>query len=268
MSLISKEQRFYAFDSIYNFRDFGAYEGHEGRAIKPRKLFRSAHLHNLNDDDHAHISGLDIGAIIDLRHGPERARQPSRLPSNDPDIYNYPDLPQSLGDKLAPHESFVQQDLQKADDARNYMIKSYALRPDDPGFQKIFGESLRILAQDRPDNKSGILIHCAAGKDRTGTLCALIKGVLGVSIDDIMADYMLTMEAVDIAAIIKPAAKMSSKRYGRRIDPEMLMPMFVVAPEYLQASLDRIGAVEPYIINKLGLSRDEITAIRANYLSD
>ena len=53
-----------------------------------------------------------------------------------------------------------------------------------------------------------------SGKDRTGTLCALIQGLLGVSEADIMTDYMLTETVVDIEAILKPAAVMFTSAMG------------------------------------------------------
>ena len=109
-------------------------------------------------------------------------------------------------------------------------------------------------------------MHCAAGKDRTGTLCALIQGVLGVSREDIMADYMLTLEAVDVESIITPAAAMFSKRYGREIDPEALWPMFGVAPEFLESSLDGMGDIETYAKEKLGIKDTELDSIRQQYL--
>jgi len=266
MSLIKNSERIHDYSSIYNFRDFGAYKGRDGRALRRGRLFRSAHLNNLNDADHGAISELGIGLIVDLRYAPERDRQPSRVPSNAPQIYAYPDPPKNKGDKVAPHEAFLQYELNTADDAHGYMMRSYTARPHDAGFQKIFGDSLRFLAHEKPNGGGGILVHCAAGKDRTGTLCALVQGVLGVSREDIMADYMLTLEAVDIDAIIAPAAAMFSKRYKRQIDAKALGPMFGVAPEFLQASLEGMGDIESYAKEKLGITDTELEAIRSQYL--
>jgi len=156
----------------------------------------------------------------------------------------------------------MKHDLHKPQDARNYMIGSYGLRPDDEGFRQIFGDTLRHMA------KSGdsILVHCAAGKDRTGTLCALIKGVLGVSLDTIMEDYMLTMKAVQIDDFLKPAAEMFTKRYGREIDPEAIRPMFGVEPAYLENSLATIRNMDSYVKEALGISDKEKAAIKAAYL--
>jgi len=73
------ENRIKKFDNVLNFRDFGGYETVDGGKIKAGKLFRSAHLHNTNKTDKARLEGLDIGLIVDLRHKPERERQPTNL---------------------------------------------------------------------------------------------------------------------------------------------------------------------------------------------
>jgi len=272
MSLIPFETRNYDFQTIYNFRDFGGYIGLDGRAVKSGRLFRSAHLASLSEVDRQSIGDLDIDLVVDLRHAPERAKQPSRFPEPTPHLHEYPDSPERLSAKVAPHEAFLEHELYTAADAHGYMIGSYTARPHDAGFQKIFGDTLRFMAQSETDKAAGVLVHCAAGKDRTGTLCALIQAVLGVSREDIMTDYMMTLEAVDIDKIIGPAAAMFSKRYGRDINADALWPMFGVAPEFLNAALDSMmdsaGRVETYVKDNIGLSQADLDRIRVHYLSD
>lgn len=249
--------------SVHNFRDFGNYETTTGALIKPRRLLRSAHLSNASEEDLDAIEALGIGLIVDLRYRPERERQPNKWPENQSPVrLEYPDGPEMKGAKVAPHEMFIREDLRQPQDARDYMNRSYAARPHDPGFKKIFGDTLRFMA------KTGepILIHCAAGKDRTGTLAALIHGALGVNLDTIMSDYMLTMDAVDIESFLKPAAAMMSERYGRAYDPNALRPMFGVEPGYLESSLDAIGDMDRYLSETLKLTDQELTDIRTHYL--
>ena len=270
MSLISFSDRNHEFATIYNFRDFGGYAGHDGRAVKTGRLFRSAHLATLSDDDRNTIGGLEIDLVVDLRHAPERTKQPSRFPDPAPHVHEYPDAPESLDAKVAPHEAFLEHKLYTAEDAHGYMMQSYTTRPHDAGFQKIFGDTLRFMARPESDNPAGVLVHCAAGKDRTGTLCALVQNVLGVSREDIMADYMMTLDAVDIDKIIGPAAEMFSKRYGRAIDAEAIWPMFGVYPEFLEAALDGMvdgsGNTETYVKEMLNISPEELERIKTRYL--
>lgn len=272
MSLISFETRNFDFQTIYNFRDFGGYSGLDGRPIKTGRLFRSAHLASLSEEERAKIGGLEIDLVVDLRHAPERAKQPSRFPDPKPALHEYPDSPERASAKTAPHEAFLENELYTAADAHGYMMGSYTARPHDPGFKAIFGDTLRYMAREEADGAAGVLVHCAAGKDRTGTLCALIQAVLGVSREDIMADYMMTLDAVDIEKIIGPAAAMFSKRYGRDINAEAIWPMFGVVPEFLDAALDgmmdQTGSVDAYVKDQIGLSQGELERIRARYLED
>jgi len=271
MSLIPFKNRNYDFSSIFNFRDFGGYAGADGRAIKTGRLFRSAHLAGLTDKDLSSISDLDINLIVDLRYAPERKRQPSRFPSPAPHVHEYPDAFAAKKAKVAPHEAFLEHELYTAEDAHRYMIGSYTARPHDAGFQAICADTLRFMANSEDTQATGVLVHCAAGKDRTGTLCALIQAILGVSREDIMADYMLTLDAVDIDKIIVPAAAMFTERYGRKIDAEALWPMFGVVPDFLEVALDGMmdgaGDIEPYVHDILGLSQAEIASLRARYLA-
>ncbi len=257
------DNRIKKFETIFNFRDFGGYETMDGGKVKANKLFRSAHLHNTNEADKAHLAELDIGLIVDLRHAPERERQPTNWPEgHEPRRLVYPDPTDGDSAKVAPHEAFMKHDLHKPEDARNYMLGSYAARPHNAGFKQIFGDTLRHMA------KTGepILVHCAAGKDRTGTLCAVIKGALGVDEKTIYEDFMLTMTAVNIDEFLMPAAKMFTERYGRPIDPDALRPMFGVEEAYLQSSLAAIEDMQSYISDDLGITSKEKAALRAAYL--
>lgn len=257
-------QRILDFASIYNFRDFGAYDTVCGNKVVPGQLFRSAHLSNATDDDVQKMADLKIGLVVDLRHAPERQRQPNRLPANpSPAVMEYPDLPEALNNELAPHEMFIREDLRRPQDARDYMNRSYAVRPEDQGFQTIFSNTLKFMAREGEP----LLIHCAAGKDRTGTLAAIIHGALGLDRDTIMEDFMLTMQAVDIDSFLEPAAAMMQDRFGRNFDPESLRPMFGVEPSYLENALATIGDMDRYIQDTLGITPDERTAIRDNYLA-
>lgn len=271
MSLISYENRNYDFQSIFNFRDFGGYAGLDGRAVKTGRLFRSAHLSSLTEDDLTSIGTLDINLIVDLRYAPERTRQPSRFPTPAPDVHEYPDAAKTIKSKVAPHEAFLEHELNTAEDAHGYMMRSYTARPNDKGFQKIFADTLSYMAMSDDEQSAGVLVHCAAGKDRTGTLCALIQSVLGVSREDIMTDYMMTLEAVDIDEMIVPAAAMYSQRFGRQIDAKALWPMFGVVPDFLNAALDGMmdetGNVARYVTEELGMSEADLDRVRSKYLT-
>jgi len=250
--------RLYNFNTIRNFRDFGNYAAQDGRHVRPASLFRSAHLNTADNIELEVVAKLDIGLIVDLRYQPERKRQPNKIPEGqNPTIFEFEDMIEREALAVAPHEAFMQHDLHEAQDARNYMNASYSARPDDPGFQSIFSKTLKHMAA----TGDPILIHCAAGKDRTGTLAAIILSALGVDRETILEDYMLTMEAVDIEKYLGSYAKMISSHFGRDYDPDSLRPMFGVEPDFLHSSLNTIGDMDSYLTDSLQLTKKERSAL-------
>lgn len=256
--------RIFNFASVHNFRDFGDYSTENGQTVLPARLFRSAHLNAISTEEHSRVEDLDIGLVVDLRYKPERTRQPNRLPQKKvPQVLEYPDGMTTQDSDMAPHEMFIKKDLRKAEDARAYMMASYAARPKDPGYQKIFADTLKFMAT----TGEPILIHCTAGKDRTGMLAAIILGGLGVDHATIIEDYMLTMQAVDVDSFLEPAAKMMTTRFGRDYDPEALRPMFGVEEDYLRIALEKTGDMNAYISDKLGITEDQMQKLRGHYLA-
>lgn len=249
-------------NSVRNFRDFGGYRNTKEGALSEGLLFRSAHFNETNDEDRQFLSDLQLGLIVDLRHKPERVRQPNHYPS-DKDVLTFTMNEPGEAPEFAPHEMFLKEQLQKAEDARNYMIGSYTARPNSPAFIDIFQRSLEFMAEEGKP----IVVHCAAGKDRTGTLVAIIQKILGLTDDQIMEDYMLTMKAVDVESFLEPAAKFMSDRFKRNIDPEALRPMFGVEPGFLNAALGAMGSFDDYLRETLSIDGKTIEKIRENYLT-
>lgn len=247
------------FDSVHNVRDFGGYSGAHGD-VASGKLYRTAHLANASESDLSRLASMDVGLIVDLRYLSERERQPNRWPDAAPARTLAFDATRT---GQAPHEAFIQNDLRKAEDAITYMRDNYAERPNVPAFRQIFRDSIVHLA----DEGRGVIVHCAAGKDRTGTLVALIQALLGVDEADIMHDYMLTMKAVDIDSMLAPAAKMIGQKFGREYDPESLRPMFGVQEDYLHAALKTMGDPALYARDALNLNDAHLNRLRTHYIA-
>jgi protein-tyrosine phosphatase len=141
------------------------------------------------------------------------------------------------------------------------MLGSYEDRPLDLGFAGLTAKSLKRLAA----TGEGAYVHCAAGKDRTGTFSAILLMLLGASPEDVMEEYMRTQDAVDLDALIPIITKKMEKRYGRNFDADALRPYFHVEPAYLESSLRVIGDVEKYAREVLKLSSQDIADLRTRY---
>jgi protein-tyrosine phosphatase len=146
------------------------------------------------------------------------------------------------------------------------MVSLYREIPYDPRLIRLYRDWFAELQQ----GEAGV-IHCAAGKDRTGIACALTLFALGVSKDDVFADYEFTNQAVDLEKRMPRIQARMEDRLARKLDPEALRPMLGVDGSYLRATLEEIearsGGVENYLGDVLGLGAREREALRARYLA-
>src|SRR5208282_6088265 len=166
-----------------NFRDFGGYAAAGGRRVKRGKLYRSAHHAQATDPDLEAIAGLGIAAIVDLRRGEERERMPSRRHAGFAGLVIENPTNEATSD---PWIEFVKGSGASADAFRAYLVNYMRAAPFEARHVDLFSRYFQALVEiDGP-----ILIHCAAGKDRTGLLVALTHRLVGVGDDDVYADYL------------------------------------------------------------------------------
>lgn len=253
--------RMHDFDNLHNFRDFGGYAAGDRRLVMGR-LFRSANHALASDSDLERLSGLGIGAIIDLRRPDERARQPSRRWAGFGGVVieNHDD------DEGAAHESwdgFMSQWDLTAEHFRGYILGYYARAPFMPRLVDLFGRYFETLAK----TDGGIVVHCAAGKDRTGLIVALTHEMAGVHRDDIIADYLLTNGSERFKTYGAQWARMIGEQRGREPTLDTMRYIMGVQPEYLERSFaaieERHGGVERYLRDALGVDAERREKIEA-----
>jgi protein-tyrosine phosphatase len=251
------------FNSVRNFRDFGGYTTSDGLRVKPGRLFRSGHFAEANADEIAEIDSLGIAMQADLRRPDERERQPHR--------WTAPELITSEGGRemTSPHVEFVQT-IERSDPkaAEAHMTEYYRTAPFKPHHIELFSGWFDRLAGLEGD--AAALVNCAAGKDRTGLLCALTKTVLGVGEADIRADYLLTNEAVQLEERLPRAAKWFNEQAGRDHSVEVYRPFLGVREVYLEAAFATIneeaGGLQPYLTDVLGVDAAKRDALRSRLL--
>ncbi|HYD71914.1 MAG TPA: tyrosine-protein phosphatase, partial [Candidatus Binatia bacterium] len=216
------QDRLMPFERILNFRDFGGWETADGAKIARGKLYRSASFHDATDADIDKLNAMDVRFLVDLRRAEERAHEPSRwLSESCRVIFN--DDGAGPGTALPPHlVALLQSDLSpKA--TREYMTSLYREIPYDPRLVRLYRDWFAELGE----GGAGI-IHCAAGKDRTGIGCALTLLALGVDEESVFADYEFTNQAVDLERRMPRIQQRMEERLARKLDPEALRPMLGV----------------------------------------
>lgn len=214
---------------IHNFRDYGGYAVEGGGRLRDAMLWRSAHHTDADDADLAAIDKLGIETIIDLRGDDEREQHPCRRSDNFGGRVLFAG---GITAGLAPHLQAAGGAID-AGTARARMIDTYAGMPYRPALVATLRLYLAALAEyDAPS-----LVHCVAGKDRTGFAVAIVHRLLGVHEDDLMHDYLLTNSTGKIEERIAQGAAHIRTRYGAEIKDEAIRALMSVNPAYLDAAL-------------------------------
>jgi protein-tyrosine phosphatase len=227
---------FLTIEGVRNFRDFGGYLGIDGRPVKRGHLFRSANYASITEQGLSQFSTTGIKLVVDLRRGPERITSPSQLPPNQVETI-FSSLGDGDGVTLPPHLQFIKDGDLTVERCHDHMMSSYRRIPWEPQHLATFKQTFdRLASGDGP-----LVIHCAAGKDRTGILCGLILHVLGVSQDDILHDYLLTNAVPLDTQWLNEYAKRMSDMFDRTIEPLTLLPMLGVHEDFLVQAWDEMA---------------------------
>jgi protein tyrosine/serine phosphatase len=238
-----------AFEGIDNFRDFGGYVA-GGNRLKRGLLYRSAHHGKATDADLEKLAALNIGVIVDLRRANERERDPSRRWSG----FAAEVIDNSIGQEKADEWStfITSSDLSLAA-FRAYMLDYYTHAP----FQKRHVDLYQRYFEALAATEGPLLVHCAAGKDRTGIICALTHLIAGVHGDDVREDYLLTNDAERHQARLPAIRAHIREATGRAPADDALLTVMRVESEYLDRAFEVMreahGSIDGYLEQVLGV---------------
>ncbi len=240
---------FYVTQGIHNLRDYGGYAISGGGRVKTGMLYRSGQHIEASDEDLALIHALDIRTVIDLRGTSERTGFPCRRhPSFAAQVIAY----DGETSNSPPHEGGGGRVVMTPEKARERMLAVYTRMPVNPAMIWIFREYFRAL----DEGEGASLVHCFAGKDRTGIAASLLLHVLGVHPDDIAAEFLLTNDAPTRAILERQSLPRMEAHYGT-IDPEALHNLMGVLPEYLDTYIAKVredhGSLDAYLATILAV---------------
>jgi protein-tyrosine phosphatase len=236
--------RLLEWEGCLNARDLGGYATEDGRETRWGTVVRSDCPAALTEAGRAALAGYGVRAIVDLRLPAELADDPN--PFAEPGDHGIAYTNVSFIDPAAAPP-----------DAVSTLAEDYLQMLD--RYRQGVAEALAAIAR-APDD-GAVLVHCAAGKDRTGLISALLLGLVDVPAETIAADYAMTAE------LLRPR----ERQWLEGLDPEeraqreAMLARYAPTAEVMLAVLEglgeRHGGVEPYL-RSTGLGQDDLDRLR------
>lgn len=242
-------ERFLDTQGIHNFRDYGGYAVADGGKVRRGLLFRSGQHVEATDEDLKAIAALDIHTVIDLRGLSERERHPCRrVEGFAGEVFFYEGETTS-----SPPHMDVDPGTTTAEYARQRMMAVYERMPRNPAMIEMFARYFLVL-----DEREGAsLVHCFAGKDRTGVAATLMLEVLGANRDDQMHEFLLTNQAPTLDVLRQQSVPGIEERMGRKLDEDAVRALLEVHEDYLHTYIREIesdhGSLQAFIAGPLGV---------------
>ena len=229
MTLSPSADQFYL-TGTFNFRDLGGLRTVDGAKVRPGVLLRSAQLSDLALPGHAILHDLGVTDVYDLRG----VREIEHI--------GHDNLPDGVRLNVTPFDSRMAEapphDAQ-TDSAFTHMLEVYRHFPVLPEANS----AIIAIAETIVRGDGAVLVHCAAGKDRTGWAIATLLRAVAVNEDDVLADFMASNDAVPaLRAMMAP--KLTAGE-------ELSIDILGVREDYLRIATDSVrerhGDIETYL---------------------
>jgi protein-tyrosine phosphatase len=248
-----------------NFRDLGGYRTRDGRELQWGRVFRTGVLSYFTPADHAHLNRLGVRVICDLRRAEERELEPTRWPDASTQHLSWEDgsAPPTIRTVTANHSHpYTAAGMHAA------MIDLYR------GLPAWMAPRLRGFFSRIAQGEVPVLVHCAAGKDRTGIAIALLLALLDVPHETIVEDYLLTNTCDILEFTLRQYQAQLGVAAGDH--PLLTMPddirsvLFAAHVDYLNAAFDQMardhGDMSDYLRKEIGIDEAMRSKVRATLL--
>lgn len=250
----------------FNFRDLGGYSTVNSNTVKWHKLVRSGYLTDLFDEDVEVLDEYGINVIVDLRSESEVNRYPDKL-SNDVEYISLPIFEEDQTESDTSLEQIHHLYAKNSHSGFQKMMRSYRKLVIDQHAQKAYKSFFQILLKYGNDN--GILFHCSAGKDRTGMCSILLLSALGVRLEDVCKDYMLTNIASTARVEWRISEAKKMRLGGKFVDS--VRDLATVRSEYFDQLIGileyQYGGIIQYLKTEIGLTNTECEKLKKIYLN-
>ena len=231
-------RRFIQLPGVYNFRDVGGYRTTAGRQVRRQRLYRSGEFHRIDPSGVRVLQEeLGLNTIIDLRWTEDLDRAGTLGPLAEAAIDRH-HIPLGNAESLA--------DIPPLPVGLAYL----------PLAERCGADVVRVAQTLTSSDGLPAVIHCSAGKDRTGIVIALLLALLGIEDDDIVNDYSLTASEMPrwIAYLIErgelPPEPTGEPHSGDEVAPDAIRSM-------LESLRSTHGSIEGYFLHQ-GLTENEI----------
>ncbi|MFM2371530.1 MAG: hypothetical protein RIS85_1252 [Pseudomonadota bacterium] len=249
---------------IHNFRDYGGYAA-RGGTLRRGLLWRSGQHADATPVDLGTVHDLGIATVIDLRGDSERAANPClRHAEFAGEVLFHPGETASMRGR-AVHEEMARE-VRSADDAHKAMLRLYETLP----FRPVLVGTFRLFMQALMDRDRPSLLHCLAGKDRTGVAAALVHHLMGVHPDDMVEDYLLTNTAGNAEARIAAGARHVRAGFGIAMDDAPVRVLMGVDAAFLDRAFvtirEKHGSVDAYARDVLGITPEGLAQMERHLI--
>lgn len=242
-------ERFVSLDGCFNFRDLGGYPAAGGRSVRHGLVYRSDALHRLTARGNEAFCALRIATVIDLRAPAELTRHVWRPPPEWPGQLLHVPLRQAIPDWTVYSSDQL--------DDPGLAVQHY-LETTERGHAAI-REVIDTLADS---SRLPAVFHCAAGKDRTGIIAALVLTLLAVPVERIADDYALS----DIAtrrweASIAAGARDDTQTSWAYIPPAMMTAESATMTAFLSRLMTIHGTPDNFAA-AIGITSETLAVLR------
>lgn len=250
-------------ESTFNTRDLSYYKTSDGKSIKENRLIRSGHLHTINENDIKTLKEHNVKIVIDFRSELEFVNR-ADVRIDGVTYLNFPALPKKELASTGKNTDSNLLDLVSEEKGGKKMLLST--------YRNLFLTEEGTLAYKNffkvvTENKEGaILWHCSQGKDRAGMAAFLLEYALGLSMEDMIEDYLYTNVAMEKVIVRLTPIVLKQSNNNHSLLPH-LRDVFTAQMDYLNAAIQTInetyGSIENYLINTLEV---DIEKLKENYL--